>query len=203
MNRQRKSSEPDVLTRLREGDELAFRTIFERFYVRLCVFADRYLNDGDASKDIVNDVFVKLWNGPKKFDHLDHLLASLYLTTKNTALNYLLVEKRAVKRNLAYQTSLSTDVKFYLAEIIRTEVCAELYEAISKLPEKAGRIIRETYLEGKSNKEVADAMGITLQTLRNQKSRALAILRRRLAREHFELLTSGALMVIHFPYSTF
>ncbi len=189
--------ENNLITQLQEGENVAFRTVFERFYTRLCVFANRYVNDRDASKDIVNDVFIKFWKAPKQFQHIDHVLASLYLATKHTALNHRQAVIRSMKRNFVYQVEMGDEDTFYLAEITGTEMLNELYEAISKLPEKARRIIRETYLEGKSNQEVADEMGISLQTLRNQKSRALAILRSRLNKDSFELLVAGA-FVIHF-----
>lgn len=190
--------ENNLLTQLQEGDRLAFRTVFEEFYARLCVFANRYVNDREASKDIVNDVFIKFWKAPKQFDHIDHVLASLYLATKRTALNHQQAVVRDMKRNFRYQAEIGDEDTFYLAEVTRTETFNTLHEAIAKLPEKAGRIVRETYLEGKSNQEVADEMGISLQTLRNQKSRALAILRSRLSKESFELLIAGAFVIGYF-----
>lgn len=193
--------ENDLLIQLKEGDSLTFRTIFEQFYTRLCVFANRYVNDREASKDIVNDVFIKFWKAPKQFHHIDHVLASLYLATKHAALNHQQAFVRSMKRDFVYQAERGNEDTFYLAEIARTEMLNELHEAISKLPEKAGRIIRETYLEGKSNQEVADEMGISIQTLRNQKSRALAILRGRLNKDSFELLIAGAFVIHHFQFS--
>ncbi|WP_262247814.1 RNA polymerase sigma-70 factor [Parapedobacter soli] len=189
--------EEDLLARLQEGDDLAFKTVFERYYTRLCVFADRYVHDKEASKDIVNDVFVKFWKAPKQFHQLDHLLANLYLTTKHTALNHQQAVVRSMRRNFTYQAEFDDQDTHYLTEIARTEMLNELHAAIAKLPEKAGRIVRETYLEGKSNQEVADEMGISLQTLRNQKSRALTILRNRLNKDSFELLIAG-IFVIHY-----
>jgi len=192
--------EKDLLVLLREGDSSAFKVVFERFYTRLCIFADRYVSDREASKDVVNDVFIKLWKAPKSFQHMDHVLASLYLATKHTALNHEQATVRSMKRNFAYQEEFGNEDTFYLAEITRTEMLNELHQAISKLPEKAGRIIRETYLEGKSNQEVAEEMGISQQTLRNQKSRALAILRGRLNKDSFELLIAGAFIMHHFHF---
>lgn len=192
--------ENNLLTQLEEGGALAFRTVFEQFYVQLCVFANRYVNDREASKDVVNDVFIKFWKAPKRFHHMDHVLANLYLITKHTALNYQQAVVRSMKRNFVYQTELGDEETFYLAEITRTEMLNELYEAISKLPAKAGQIIRQTYLEGKSNQEVADEMGISIQTLRNQKSRALAILRGRLNKDSFELLIAGAFAIHDFQF---
>lgn len=190
--------EKDLLAQLQQGDDSAFRVVFERFYARLCVFADRFVNDREASKDIVNDVFVKFWKGPKSFQQIDHVLASLYLTTKHTALNHQQGTVRSMKRNFAYQAELGGENTHYLAEIVRAEMFNALHEAIAKLPEKAGRIVRETYLEGKSNQEVAEEMGISLQTLRNQKSRGLTILRSRLNKDSFELLIAGVFVMHHY-----
>jgi len=192
--------ENDLLIQLQEGDNVAFRTVFERFYTRLCVFTNQYVNDRETSKDIVNEAFIKFWKAPKQFHHIDHLLSSLYLTTKRTALNHQQATVRSMRRNFDYQAEVGDEDTFYLAEITRIEMVNELHEAISRLPEKAGRIIRETYLEGKSNQEVADEMGISLQTLRNQKSRALAILRNRLNKDSFELLIAGAFVINHFRF---
>ena len=192
--------ENELLIQLQEGDDAAFKAVFERSYTRLCVFANQYVNDREASRDIVNEVFIKFWKGSKRFHHIDHVLGSLYLTTKRTALNHQQSVVRSMKRNFEYQTEIGEEDTFYLTEIIRTEMFNELHGAIAKLPEKAGRIIRETYLEGKSNQEVADEMGISLQTLRNQKSRALTILRGRLNKDSFELLLAGALIINHFRF---
>ncbi|MEC3878133.1 RNA polymerase sigma-70 factor [Parapedobacter sp. 10938] len=190
--------ESALLAQLQEGGDLAFRVVFERFYTRLCVFADRFVHDQEASKDIVNDVFIKFWKAPKKFQHIDHVLASLYLTTKHTALNHQQHVVRSMKRDFAYQAKCDDDDTHYLTEIARTEMLNELHAAIAKLPEKAGKIVRATYLEGKSNQEVADEMGISMQTLRNQKSRALAMLRGRLPKDSFALLMAGIFLINRF-----
>jgi len=188
-----------LLSRLREGDDLAFKIIFDRFYVRLCVFANRYLRDHDASKDVVNDVFIRFLGAPKCFQHIDHVLSSLYLATKHAALNHQKARIRSKKRDSAFHAEVGEEESFYLIEVMRVEMLNTLYEAISELPKKAGKIIRETYLEGRSNQEVAEEMGISMQTLRNQKSRALSILRRRLNRDSFELLVGGAFVAFFFP----
>ncbi len=200
MSKRPKIDEDRLLARLQEGDGAAFRWVFERFYVRLCAFANRFVDDREACKDIVNDVFVKFWKTEKQFQHIDHILASLYLTTKHTALNYQQGLMRSMKRDFVYQVERNEKDTYYLAEIVRTEMFNELHAAITALPENAGRIIRETYLEGKSNQEVADEMGISLQTLRNQKSRALAILRKRLNKDSFELLIAGTFVIHHFQF---
>ncbi|MNW01780.1 RNA polymerase sigma factor [compost metagenome] len=67
---------------------------------------------------------------------------------------------------------------------------AELYDALKKLPPKAREIVELTYLEGYSNQEVADLLHISLQTVKNQKLRALSLLRKLLSRNSFHYLMS-------------
>ena len=91
--------ENKLLIQLQGGSILAFKMVFERFYTQLCILANRYVNDKEANKDIVNEVFIKLWNGPKQFLNLDHVLANLYLATKHTALNHQQAVIRSMQRN--------------------------------------------------------------------------------------------------------
>ena len=76
----------------------------------------------------------------------------------------------------------------YLANIIRAEVIMSIHEAIATLPTEKGKIIKMTYLEGKTNKETADELGLSIQTIKNQKLRGLALLKSKLPDEIFSLL---------------
>lgn len=57
-----------LLKHLQEGDERAFRTLFEEFYASLCLFATRYLGDREEAADVVQETFLKYWNKHTDFD---------------------------------------------------------------------------------------------------------------------------------------
>jgi len=73
-------------------------------------------------------------------------------------------------------------------EIIRAEIVREIEEAVSQLPPQCRKIITMSYMEGMTNREIAQEMGLSLQTVKNQKNRALGLLKKRLPNDQFELL---------------
>ncbi len=98
-----------------------------------------------------------------------------------------------MERNYRYADQQKGKQDDHLLEITRVEALNELYTAVESLPKKARQIILETYINGKSNQEVANELGISLQTVKNQKLRALSLLRERISREGFFMLVTGVL----------
>ena len=70
-------------------NEQGFHDIFNKYYVTLCLFANQYTEDHDASADIVQDSFAKLWQIRKDFFYLHQVKAFLYTAVRNKALNEL------------------------------------------------------------------------------------------------------------------
>ena len=66
-----------------------YKTLYESLYPQLCLFAYRYLNDLEISKDIVQDVFVKVWEDNIRFLNKSHITGYFYKTVKDTCLDYL------------------------------------------------------------------------------------------------------------------
>ena len=165
----------------------AYNYAFKFFYPALCDFAARMVGR-DTAKDIVEDLFVKIWTSPQQFREADHLKAFFYRAIKNACLDFIKVNKRANDRNALFTNEHAVNDTDYLAGIIRAEVILELYAAIAELPTEKGRIIKMTYLDGKTNQETADELGISVQTVKNQKLRGLVLLRDKLPREMYSIL---------------
>ena len=88
-------------------DEQEFHNIFDKYYVTLCLFANQYTESDEASADIVQDSFAKLWQIREDFFYLHQIKAFLYTAVRNKALNELehsgrslLPPPRHEKRNL-------------------------------------------------------------------------------------------------------
>src|SRR3546814_9765831 len=73
-----KIDEKALLLLLREGDKIAFSTIYLQHHAPLCLFAGKLLADEDEGQDIVDDVFLKLWEKKRRFNDSEHLKAFLY-----------------------------------------------------------------------------------------------------------------------------
>lgn len=167
----------DPFDAFKKGDPRALQVIFKLFYPSLCVFAERMLRDRPAAEDIAGETMVKLWNRHGDFENMQNIKAFLYITTRNACLNMLKQMQRETlsKKQLAY---LSGDKEgFILNEIIHMEVLAEIRREIENLPAQCRRIFKMSYYEGKKNQEIAELLNISVHTVKNQKARAIQLLK--------------------------
>lgn len=166
-----------VINDLRNGNAQAMIAFFEWFYPSLCYFADRLIKDKAAAEDIVEDSFLKLWSKHAEFESAAHIRAFLYITTRNACLNFLKqLERDAIsKKELAYLIEEKED--YVLNEMVRTEVVQEVNNAIEKLPAQSRKVLRMSVFENMKNRDIAKALAVSIHTVKNQKVRAMQLLR--------------------------
>ena len=163
------------------------KEIFEFYYSRLCYFAFKMLGDEEKAKDVVQDAFVVLWNKMADFDNETATKNFLYLSVKNACLN--LLRHNAVKQKfITTQDSADFIDEKITANIILAEVNGEIHKAIETLPAGCKNVLKLSYFEGLKNQEIADALNISINTVKTQKARALQILRLKLDKFSFLLL---------------
>lgn len=174
------SLDNEIIASLKKGDPDALQTLLKHYYSPLCLFAERLLADSAAAEDIVGESFVKLWNKKSDFENHQNLKAFMYITVRNACLNYLKQAKRdsLSKKQLAYLTGEKEE--FVLNEMIRAEVLKEVMDEINNLPEQCRKVLKLGYLEGMKNQEIADLLNISIHTVKNQKARAIQLLKTRL-----------------------
>lgn len=66
-----------------------YKKLFDTFYTSLCIFSNKYTNSLEASKDIVQEVFIKLWKEQIEFSDNDNIKAYIYIAVRNKSLDYL------------------------------------------------------------------------------------------------------------------
>lgn len=155
-----------------------FKALFDELYDRLVYFATKLVNREEDAEDIVQDAFVQLWNRMNSLENHQNVYKQyLYSTIRNSCLNHL----RHTKVNdkyIAYTLAHDVDIEHGIVEdIISAEVIAELQKAINELPDHFKLISELSYYEGKKNQEVADQLGISVNTLKKQKQRLINTLR--------------------------
>ena len=172
----------ELLVRLRNGDEKAFEIVFYSFYGMLVNFADAYLADREASRDIVQSVFLKLWN--KRDDILgdQSLKAWLYCLTRNECISYLRHLK--VSRKFADKSREMTE-KMQLHEEALQELDFNnmeldviekiIRDTLETLPERCREVFIMSRYDHLKNREIADQLGITLKAVEGNITRALKI----------------------------
>lgn len=173
---QNQDTRDEWVRRLASGDEAAYRMLFDEYYQILAHFAMRYLHDAQASEDIVHDAIFDLYTSKRTFEHLSSLKSFLYLSVKNRCLNYRDHEK--ARENYS-RRSTDEQEEFFLDAIIEEEVYFLMHKAIQELPAQIQQIY-ELSLQGKSNEEIAELLGLSMDSVKSYKKRGKQMLKDRL-----------------------
>ena len=166
-------------------DKSNFRSYFDQYFHALVGFANKFVHDLNASEDLVQEVFVILWEKQDEYENETTLKVYLYRAVRNKCLNYIKkqqVKDRYLKESLAH---LDTE-EFFLDHVLSEEVSRLLYKFIGELSDKRQQIVRYSLL-GLKNQEIADIMGSTVNTVKSQKMYAYRELREKLG-EHAYLI---------------
>jgi RNA polymerase sigma-70 factor (ECF subfamily) len=165
---------------LRSDDHGAFSEIYNRYWAVLYRHALKMTKDEDLAKDVVQDVFVSLWDKANDLQLDVSLNAYLYASTRNKILN--LFAKEKVKTNYVHTLEVQlkkgeniTDHK--LRERLLNE---KIEEGIAQLPKKMRQVFEMSRKENLSYKEIADELQLSDKTVKKQVSNAIKILRLKL-----------------------
>lgn len=162
----------------------SFNEIYTSYYKKSFFFAKSYVHDDLAAEDIASDSLIKLWEKLKteKIDYIEPLLLTIL---KNKALDYLKHEevKRTAFESMVdwHQQELSIRISTLEScdpnEIFSDEVESIIRETLKLIPEQTQRIFLLSRFENKSNKEIAELMGISVKGVEYHISKALKALR--------------------------
>lgn len=168
--------------------EIKYKALFRRYYPNLLFYANRLVGEEDA-EDVAQDVFTELWRRRDTMILGNQIQSYLYRSVYTRALNVL--KHRGIKDK--YSTTMEEinqkRAEFYFPheqnEIIKRienrELRYEINEAINELPDKCKIVFKLSYLHDMKNKEIAEAMGISLRTVEAHIYKALKHLRLKLA----------------------
>ncbi len=175
-------------TTVKENREFSPEVLFRQYYPRLCDFAKRLLRDGEQAKDVAQDAFVSLLEHQGAMsDHPAAIKAFLYSSVKYGCLNRLRHQQVEKRYEQSHPLPL-TDGKHILSAMIDAEILGEVREALHALPTGCALVLRKGYLEGLKNPQIAKELGISVNTVKSQKQRALTLLRERLSPQAMMLL---------------
>lgn len=179
------ANDQQLLAASKEGDSEAFRLLFEKYWQDLFTIAYKRLHSSEDAKDILQDVFLSLWNNIENITVEDSLGGYLYTALRNKIFNHF--EKQQVRlQNLMRQKVNPVEAE----ETIWSSFCTkELQQFIalqvSHMPEKMRQIYLLSKEERLTNAEIAALLDLSTQTVKNQLHNALGRLRKSLADSHF------------------
>lgn len=153
-----------------------FEICFRRLYMPLGMYNLRLVDDADVAEDLVQDAFMKAWIYNENGNEIDNFTSFIYFTVRNTCLKYLR------DRHVLLGEDSIPDVGE--EEIDTSFRDARIWKAIDKLPEKCREIFLMSKRDGLTNEEIADELGISIKTVKNQMTKAFSRLREALSDGH-------------------
>lgn len=163
----------DVIEQISNGSEKAFSELYSSYYSYLNAVALCYLLDKEIVAEIVDDVFINIWNKRETLSYPIHYY--LVRSVQNGCLNHIRMQRAQQNvldehkdRMLAFQENYihSTPVPLQYVEMQQTE--EEIRLAVNQLPPKCKMIFEEYFYAGKTVEVIADDMGLTISTVRVQ-----------------------------------
>ena len=154
-------------------EESRYKILFNEFYPALVQFAFSFINNEEASKDIVQEIFIRNWEKKVKFENELLLRKYLYLSTQNKCFTYLRdrkvqhYHKQQIIDN--YQEQEESNI---IHSLIKEEVYRQLLSSVEQLPPQCKKICLLT-LDGKKPSEIAKELDLNVETVKKQKKIAL------------------------------
>jgi RNA polymerase sigma-70 factor, ECF subfamily len=146
-----------------------FEDVYKTHYKMLRNAAENIIDDHDAAHDVVQEVFIKLWNKKDEIAAILNIKAYLFRSVINTSITYLENNKNKVRTTeFKLESQVTTDSK-----IIAKELEGKIQKALNALPPKCKAIFVLSRFEGFKNKEIAEHLNISLKTVENQMGIAL------------------------------
>jgi len=182
--------EKDLISRLNIQDESAMQELFYAWHAKMCIIAWRIVKDREQAKDIVQEVFIKLWRNAPGLAITTSLEAYLKRAVVNTSLNHIEARNRFTKLKL--EDAAMNERAVGSAPLDLDELTRLVNEAISQLPPRTRTVFSLIRSEDMSYREVAAALGISLKAVEKEMLKALKMLRAAL-RNYLAVL----LMLLH------
>lgn len=175
--------EKDILIRLRESDKEAFRFLYERYSRVIYGNILKLVHHEDVADDLLQDVFVKIWEHRAKINPELSFRAYLFTCSRHFVFNF----KRRLKLEIETAIQLAIgydDANDAITNLLQAKEAEALVErVVGKLPEQRQRIFRLCKLDGLSYQEVADALNISVSTVRDHMVKANKFIKERLTHE--------------------
>lgn len=182
--RRRDGSERDEIARIRRGDAAAFEAIFRAHYATLCRYARGYRLSREAAEDLVQDVFLRVWDARADWAPAGSVAAYLHAAVRNRALDYARHDavherwrRHAADDDVVALAAVRPVADPADAALELAELDAVLGRAVARLPDRC----RQTFLLCRASElsyaEIAAVMNVSVKTVKEQMARALRVLR--------------------------
>ncbi len=167
------NSEAEIIRMLNEGQEKALRYVYKKYCNRIYLLAMKFLKSPELAQELVQDVFLKLWEKRTELDKDRPIEAWLYTVARNKVINQFKKmareqQKAAIQTLEAVSATEKADKR-----LLEGEAYQLLNEAVIRLPEKQRQVYTLSRMEGYSRLEIAEQLQISALTVKTHMSRAV------------------------------
>lgn len=178
-------SDEDLYLLLKKGDTIAYTVIFNKYFDVLYIHALSKIKEEDEAKDLVQEIFVNLWNNKEKLNVTSNLKSYLYVSIRNKILDYIAHLQVANKYTDSLQSFINEGHCFTDHLVRERQLTKIIEEHIAQLPEKMQTIFQMSRKDTLSHKEIALKLGLSELTVKKQVANAVKILRNKLGANFF------------------
>lgn len=175
-----------IISAFKKGDEKATQQLFNSFFKPLCFFNEQIVGNRQLAEDIATESFIKLIDRKHDFFGIAPMRSFLFVVSKNACIDFLRQNKKNVALGEHLNGLVNWDDSFIEREMIIAKVLQIIYTEIEMLPNQCKNVFRSIFIEGKTTHEIAREMQISPQTVLNQKSKALKLLRIQLGKQGYD-----------------
>ncbi len=168
-------SDAQLVRRIKDDDEHAFKQLYYRYYEKLFKFIRRRVEDDDVAKELAQILFVRTWQGRERLAADQAIKSYLYKIATNLIIDFFRKKGREQFTALdEVETDLSAepDQRFELEEMID--------RAVNSLPEPLQTVFKLSRFKDMKNSEIAAELGVSVKTVESRMTRAFTILRQKL-----------------------
>ncbi|WGQ10524.1 RNA polymerase sigma-70 factor [Pedobacter gandavensis] len=174
-------TDSELVRLLKDRNHEAFAEIYNRYAVLMFYKVNQMLRDEEPSKDLVQDLFVGLWDKPELVQEDNNIAGYLYIGARNRVLKF--IQRNKLKNDhIASLAKYASEVSMEtIQDIDERELKIIVQREIDNLPPKMRIIFEMSRKDNLSHAEIADKLGLSDQTVKKQVNNALKILRSKLA----------------------
>ena len=157
-----------------------FEILFREHFTGLCYFARKYTGDLDSAKEIVHNVFLRIWENRSEFEWEKPAKSYLFTSVYNRSLNFIRDNRKFISQENVPALHLIADESAYSDNLETAELENRIKLTLQRLPEKCREVFELSRFEQKKYSEIAGQLKISVKTVETQMSKALHILREEL-----------------------
>ncbi|AKD03696.1 RNA polymerase sigma-70 factor [Pontibacter korlensis] len=180
---------------VQESDEDAFTELYRRYWRQLYISALKRISNEDDAKDIIQELFIKLWNRRTTLPDEVKVAEYLYTALRYRIINFI----QADEVRLKYANAQLTEQDNFAASVAESSLALQEIEsiiekAVEAMPERMQEVFILSYRKGFTPKEIAVQLSLSVQTVKNYLSSARALLKCRITEQKPQLYAQVLLM---------